>query len=90
VTELVVLTPGQLEAIVASAVERAAANGNDWRALTAAELGERLGFHEKTIQNRSAPGVPEADRIPSHSLTPGGEKRFDLDEVREWLLRRES
>jgi hypothetical protein len=38
------------------------------------DLAEHWGnvYQGKTIRNRSAPSVPEADRIPSHPATPGG------------------
>jgi hypothetical protein len=91
VTELVVLTPEQLDALVRRAVAEGVAEALERdrkRWLTAAEVGERLDFSQKTVQNRSAPSIPEADRIPSHTLTPGGEKRFDPVEVDEWLRRR--
>jgi hypothetical protein len=91
VNEVIVLTPEQLDALVRRAVAEGVAealdrDGKRW--LTAAEVGERLGYDKKTVQNRSAPSVPEADRIPSHPLTPGGEKRYDPAEVDEWFRRR--
>jgi hypothetical protein len=82
--EVVVLTPGQLEELVASAVERASQKSNGW--LDAAGIAEHLGVSEKTVHNRTGPNV--ADPIPCHTLTPGGRKMFDRAEVDEWLRRR--
>lgn len=81
------LTPRQLEDIVASAIERATANRNGERKvwLDASELADYLGFTEKTIHNRTGPNVDNP--IPCHRLTAGGEKRFHVDEVDEWLRR---
>jgi Helix-turn-helix domain len=90
VTELVVITPEQLERIVTSAIERATADRHDggvpkkW--LNAADLARYLGVAPKTVQNLSGPKA--VDPIPFHQLTPGGEKRFHVDEVDEWVRRR--
>jgi Helix-turn-helix domain len=88
--EVVVLTPEELEEIVTSAIERATANGNGdgvpKRWLNASELARYLGVASKTVQNLSGPKA--ADPIPYHQLTAGGEKRFLVDEVDEWVRRR--
>jgi Helix-turn-helix domain len=88
-TRLVVLTPEELEELVASAVaraldEREGANGKHW--LSAAEVAEYLGIAPKTVQNLTGPSVK--DPIPSHALTPGGRKMFNCAEVDEWIRRR--
>jgi Helix-turn-helix domain len=88
--EVVVLTPEELEEIVASAIGRAATNGSGdavpkkW--LNAAEVARYLGVAPKTVQNLSGPKA--TDPIPFCRLTPGGEKRFYVDEVDEWVRRR--
>jgi hypothetical protein len=84
---LALLTPEELEHIVASTIERATTNGsgehNVW--LDAKGLAEHLGVSEKTVHNRTAPNVENP--IPYHSLTPGGRKMFHRGEVDEWLRR---
>jgi excisionase family DNA binding protein len=87
VSEVVVLTPTQLEAIVTRAVERVVANGGGKRRvwLDAGQLADYLGVSEKTVQNRTGPNVENP--IPYHTLTLGGQKRFHREEVDEWLRR---
>lgn len=50
------------------------------RRLSSAQLGEALGLRPATVQQYAREG-----RIPCE-LTPGGHRRFDLDEVRAALL----
>ena len=57
------------------------------RWVDAAGIADHLDVDPKTVQNRTGPTVPPEDRIPFHRL-PGGEKRFYLPEVDEWLLGR--
>ena len=57
------------------------------RWVDAAGIAEHLGVKPRTVQNRTGPNVPPEDRIPFHRL-PGGEKRFYVPEVDEWLLGR--
>ena len=45
-------------------------------------------YRPKTIRNRSAPSVPPEDRIPSHVISPGGERMYHVPECDEWLLGR--
>jgi len=57
------------------------------RWVDAAGIAEHLGVKPQTVQNRTGPKVPPEDRIPFHRL-PGGDKRFYVPEVDEWLLGR--
>jgi hypothetical protein len=61
-----------------------AENRSPWR--DANGIADYLAVKPKTVQNLTGPNV--ADPIPFHRLTPGGEKRFHLAEVDEWLRRR--
>jgi hypothetical protein len=66
-------------------LREALAASQGWR--DAAGIAEHLGVKPQTVQNRTGPNVPPEDRIPFHRL-PGGEKRFYVPEVDEWLLGR--
>lgn len=51
--------------------------------LDARGVAERLHLSPKTVQNMTGPNAD--DSIPFHRLSVGGEKRFHLEEVDEWL-----
>jgi hypothetical protein len=90
VSELSLSIPSELVEEIATRVAElmeASANGNGgprvW--LDAGELADHLGVCEKTIHNRSRPNVENP--IPFHTLTPGGRKMFQREEVDDWRRR---
>ena len=54
--------------------------------MDAHQVAERLGLKVKSVHNRTGPTAENP--IPFHRLSAGGEKRFHVDEVDEWLLGR--
>lgn len=51
--------------------------------LDAHEVAQRLRLKVKTVHNMSGPSAERP--IPFHRLNAGGEKRFHVDEVDDWL-----
>lgn len=80
---VIVTTPEELDRIVRRAVEEAMklrAPSTDW--LTASQVAELLGVHERTVQAKvRREGLP-AHRIGTRSF------RYRRDEVEDWIRQR--
>jgi excisionase family DNA binding protein len=51
--------------------------------MDAHEVADRLRLKPKTVHNMTGPNAQNP--IPFHRLSAGGEKRFHVEEVDEWL-----
>jgi excisionase family DNA binding protein len=87
VSEIVVLTPEELEQLVASVIERLDVSppppeSSPW--LTAREVADRLKVSPQTVHRLST-----SAGLPFRQIGPNGEKRFHRAAVDGWLDRQE-